>query len=515
MKYSRTLCCLILLMSASYLCAQTQFSALIPNSDTSISFNVIPVAQEDKAYLVRDVFLAGFSTFGYRYGGVEGFSITGEHLFSQRLDPAIEQVMQLVGKRCALGLDEKLLVATDQTSDFDLDPQTAVLWCLDALGNKLWTFEPNISNSISSCGTLLAGNTSTEFYYFFFRTNNSNGNQYLDVLYLNTEGTVLWSKSIFMPLSAQREYLYPTSAVKLENRVVVCLSYGTTSGGSASNEAVSIDLQGNLIGFEPVPNTLGSPILSATNGAIDTFWVASNFKAGPSEIYPCLNGFGLNFSQNVETTCQSNLPGNLSLKPEDFRVDATGNKYMVGSDPFATQYLGWLTKLNPEGEVLWNKFYRFSDAFPDGVCRFNALNFTSNSGLIIAGTASEYNAPSAKDYDWLLTLDANGCFNGDCADTITIPSVVVASHNIGASGEDITVYPNPARDRIYLKNANENASYSFFKLFDVSGKVILTERITNAITTMNIPATTISGLYFWTLNNGQYGVAQGRLIIMK
>jgi hypothetical protein len=171
--------------------------------------------------------------------------------------------------------------------------------------------------------------------------------------------------------------------------------------------------------------------------------------------------------------------------------------------------------LNPEGEVLWNKFYRFSNAFPDGVCRFNALNFTSNGGLVIAGTASEYNAPSAKDYDWLLTLDANGCFNGDCADTITIPSVIVASHDISVQEDNIIVYPNPAYDQIHLSNQDVNASNSWFQLFDISGKVILNERITNATTTLNIPANTPSGLYLWTLNSERSNLAYGRIMIVK
>jgi hypothetical protein len=512
MKYT-FLFSLVLFLNISLISAQQHFSWLIPNTDTSISFNVVPAIVGEKVFLVRDVFLTGFTTFGYRYGSIEAFSLSGTPVFSQKFDPEIAQIIQLIGKRGVLAVNDRLLVATDQTADFDLDPQASVLWCFDTSGNKLWTLEPSFPNSISSCGALLEGNALNEFYHFYFITNNTTGDQYLEFQYLNTDGVILWTKRIFMPLSSQWEYLYSTSAVKLGDEIKVVFSFGSTSGGSLKYESMSLDLQGNLIDFEAIPGEWHEPLIGAVAGASDTFWVASNFKAGVNKIYPCLSAFESSFDQNIGNDCQNGLPNNSSLSVEDFRIDQDGNMYLVGSDPFAAEYLGWMAKYDAAGTLLWNKYYRFSDAFPTGVCRFNALNFTPSGGLVIAGRASEFNAPLAKDYDWLLTLDENGCFNGDCGELVTLPSDIVSTHPVGNESFVPLVFPNPASTYFNLNISRGQNIYQMFKLFHSSGVEVLSIDGFNTADPVKLPLVLTPGLYVWMVVDGAIGVLSGKVTI--
>ena len=496
--------------------AQNQFSVLIPQSDTTASFNLSPIAQGDNAYLIRDIYFAGFSTIGYRAGDVNGFTMEGSPVFSKKLDENIFQLIQIIGNRTVIGRDEKILIATDQTSDFDTDPQNAVLWCLDKHGEVLWTFEPSLPNNVATCGSLLAGNAAGEFYYFYFRHDNTNNKQFLDIHYFSTTGTQLWSKSIFMPKSASREYLYPERLVKLDNTIMIGALYGTFNGGSAFYESIKIDLDGNLVQFQDVPSQLSPFILDGHVGSVDTFWAGySVFLGMNNQIYSCVSSFNNIVSQQVETICQDNLPLNISFAITDFRIDAAGNQYMIGRNPLAEESATRLMKSDANGQEIWTKFYRFSEAFPQGVCYLSTLNFIENGGLILAGHANETSDPYPKRYDWLFTLDENGCFNGNCSDTITLPSTVVATQEIIIGYTDeVNAFPNPASHSFSLNLPKDFVvPNAFLQLYNLSGIPVMNQTVQNAADPFILPSGIQEGLYIWEMRNNKNQILRGKLAI--
>lgn len=73
---------------------------------------------------------------------------------------------------------------------------------------------------------------------------------------------------------------------------------------------------------------------------------------------------------------------------------------------------------------------------------------------------------------------------------------------------NVTLYPNPARDRIHFENINR--SYEL-KLYDLSGKVVLVQKVNNASASANISKLS-AGLYLYKLSSEKGIVKSGRLV---
>ena len=85
--------------------------------------------------------------------------------------------------------------------------------------------------------------------------------------------------------------------------------------------------------------------------------------------------------------------------------------------------------------------------------------------------------------------------------------------------EKITFYPNPAHDKIYIRN-NENFSKKKnlnVRLLDYSGKVLYNKQFKSNgvnIFTVNLPQTISNGIYVLTVTNAE-GNKQGDMIYIN
>jgi hypothetical protein len=75
----------------------------------------------------------------------------------------------------------------------------------------------------------------------------------------------------------------------------------------------------------------------------------------------------------------------------------------------------------------------------------------------------------------------------------------------------LEVYPNPAQDILYIKGLDPGEKYQLL-IYDVTGRIILTEKITSA--SVDIHQLT-SGLYFYKIENNKSAIRSGRITIIK
>jgi hypothetical protein len=157
--------------------------------------------------------------------------------------------------------------------------------------------------------------------------------------------------------------------------------------------------------------------------------------------------------------------------------DVSGNHSNVGANSRDV----WLVKLNSVGVIKWQKcFGGSSDEYN------NCLVQTKDNGFLLLGTAASSNGdlPSNKDYTksiWIVKL---------------APEVLA---NTGFENNNMTVYPNPAKNQINLQFPNQ-VTVDKIVITDLTGKVILTQ--TTNTTQVNV-APLSNGMYILEAFSGE------------
>jgi hypothetical protein len=68
----------------------------------------------------------------------------------------------------------------------------------------------------------------------------------------------------------------------------------------------------------------------------------------------------------------------------------------------------------------------------------------------------------------------------------------------------ITCYPNPASDKLFIRSNGLSGASLSAELFDLSGKLIQSERLINGMAAMDMRVCD-AGLYFCVVRNGECG----------
>ena len=79
-----------------------------------------------------------------------------------------------------------------------------------------------------------------------------------------------------------------------------------------------------------------------------------------------------------------------------------------------------------------------------------------------------------------------------------------------------TVNPNPATDFIYIKTTDPQNGENFFRLSDITGRVVLTLKANDDNATVRIPVAHLSaGIYFLQYIGAQQSLATRKIIISR
>ncbi|NOT36268.1 MAG: hypothetical protein HOP11_02695 [Saprospiraceae bacterium] len=160
-----------------------------------------------------------------------------------------------------------------------------------------------------------------------------------------------------------------------------------------------------------------------------------------------------------------------TLENDDLLVFGTVNTYDIKNISPA-----WVARISKDGKIIWNKIIIDS--------RFKHINHIItnvaidkiNSNFLFTGVITDTfpdHYPTEKNPNvWFLTLDKNGCYNGNCADTIIIEDKIVNSiDNSNFLSDDVVeFYPNPIQDHLNVKFKSREKRV--LQICDNFGKVV-------------------------------------------
>jgi len=91
----------------------------------------------------------------------------------------------------------------------------------------------------------------------------------------------------------------------------------------------------------------------------------------------------------------------------------------------------------------------------------------------------------------------------------------VGARIYGASDERIKIYPNPAHDHFYVLITDKSLSYHTLKVYDATGRVVLTDYVEHGLNSINIPRGFPTGIYNIALESENLGRYVKRLLIIN
>ncbi len=162
---------------------------------------------------------------------------------------------------------------------------------------------------------------------------------------------------------------------------------------------------------------------------------------------------------------------------------------------------GFLAKISTEGEVKWQRRFKYFDLFNDEHELYD-LRATSDGGYIFCGEAKgtdEDNPEVTGPYQqgWLVKVDEHGCLVEDCHLSDNVSEIDVENK------EYFKASPIPASDFLNIYQAQQVSPLALYELYDLQGKLIKSIPIADKHTTLMVDVTNlISGSYILTLREG-------------
>lgn len=182
---------------------------------------------------------------------------------------------------------------------------------------------------------------------------------------------------------------------------------------------------------------------------------------------------------------------------------------------------GWCFLIDTEGNLLWERSIAdIRDSYGGNLWH----GLETDNGFVFVGGIDKDNptgVPFLNDPEvWFLTLDENGCWNGNCNRYIVITgdtTSITDTKESERAANEINAYPNPTDGilTIECENCNSQEMVRSVQVFDSNGKKIME-------TSLNAPKSTINlshlenGVYIINIlsSSGQY-LPSRKIVVMR
>ncbi len=185
-----------------------------------------------------------------------------------------------------------------------------------------------------------------------------------------------------------------------------------------------------------------------------------------------------------------------------------GSLLIVGfnSDEFPA-YSGWILKIAPTGDSIWYREYKNLNGDESRNYLFD-ICMTSDNGIASCGYVLPI-LPDTGYYDtWIIKLDSNGCDTPGCDPTVVIPVEVI-------DDDVLHVYPNPASERFIVRYAFFMEEDCTIQIFDLFGRKIKEIRVPKGDENRTINIENWQrGLYLVKVNSGN-GYSESAKVILE
>ena len=156
------------------------------------------------------------------------------------------------------------------------------------------------------------------------------------------------------------------------------------------------------------------------------------------------------------------------------------------SRPIYDQWInGWIFKMTMNADIIWERVLDKVDFKQEQIFNFRAA---PDGGYYLGGYSWIKDIRQSRN--WLVKTDSLGCDNISCLDT--------AVDDPTEGTDEVWVYPNPARDQIYIASPGGFMSRQL-EIYDYSGKKVKAVQIEPGGEQINIPMSGLpSGIYLIT-----------------
>lgn len=193
----------------------------------------------------------------------------------------------------------------------------------------------------------------------------------------------------------------------------------------------------------------------------------------------------LDSNLNSEWTYQSGVDFNQVTEVTGIDQDHAGNLFISGKnfgflfDPDTGGYYGFLQKMSPQGDSLWQRNYGILNTHIwDQFHQFDDMEI--KDGMIyMTGQTQDLQKPNPPQQEmWLVVVDSNGCLIPGCA-------VGLEEYH---KEQEISLYPNPAGDRIFLDLSMIPFGNARVEVFDLQSNRVLSKAIINEFAEIDVSA---------------------------
>lgn len=227
---------------------------------------------------------------------------------------------------------------------------------------------------------------------------------------------------------------------------------------------------------------------------------------GPSAVYGLDSLFNLEWEYIFfHRTIKQHISTILTEEGNILGIGGTDYLTIAEHDSFSHRSLdGWCFLLSPDGELLWERIIAdIRDS--DDALLWHGLE--TEDGYVMTGYIDKDNptgVPFLNDPEvWFLTLDKNGCWNGNCGDIIIITDdstsyAITDAHEAFENEPLIKVFPNPTAGLLTIENMDAAAlKKRSVQISDMNGRLITDFELRAPKSTINLRGME-NGLYIIT-----------------
>lgn len=167
-------------------------------------------------------------------------------------------------------------------------------------------------------------------------------------------------------------------------------------------------------------------------------------------------------------------------------------------------------KFDKKGRILWEARYDLMDT--EGMLAIHRPMSTaehSDGSLVTVGEIQYWDTSFYKNHAFVMKIDKDGCFNGDCSLRRLYTSTTTP---LFETVRPFLLSPNPATTEVYLTLSDHDTEDLNYGIYDMSGRMVQEGRITSSQTRLSV-STLVSGVYLVHVYTGSRLVGRERLVV--
>jgi len=192
-----------------------------------------------------------------------------------------------------------------------------------------------------------------------------------------------------------------------------------------------------------------------------------------------------------------------------------GNILVSGEGGFNDSYnvQGWIIKVKPNGDSIWMRRYDYYHLNQGYLNYLYDIQVTSDQGIVLTGEIQ--GAPEWVQSIWVQKLDSIGCDTAGCDPTVGI----FLPRPKGLYSTKISIYPNPASDRIHIEFRGEEPGWysdRSLEMYNVTGERMLFGQIPFPSRSVDCNVAFLPpGIYFLRIRERQSVLFSGKVVISR